>query len=134
MKVVFLKCKHCGKVIAVTNRQEVPTICCGELMEELKANTVDAAIEKHVPVVTQNDAIIRVKVASVEHPMTLEHHISFIAIETNLGVKINHIPVDRNADTAFLLAPGEIFVRAYEYCNLHGLWSSKEIIKRANDN
>ncbi|MCQ2461165.1 MAG: desulfoferrodoxin [Clostridia bacterium] len=124
MKVKFFRCKHCGKVIALKNAQDIPTVCCGDKMEELVANTVDAATEKHVPVFEQKEDLVYVAVGSAPHPMTPEHYIEFVALETNLGVKINYLPVTREAKTTFILETGESIERVFEYCNLHGLWST----------
>ena len=54
MKISFYKCKKCGKVVAMLKGSPCDTMCCGEAMTELTANTTDAAVEKHVPVVTVN--------------------------------------------------------------------------------
>ena len=92
------------------------------LKRELKANTTDAATEKHVPVASVKDREIDVKVGSVPHPMTEEHLIEWIAVETKQGVKVKYLePGDR---------PEEVFcnngdaVAVYAYCNLHGLWKA----------
>ena len=53
MKVKFFKCKHCGNVIVKFVDSGVPVVCCGEKMEELKANTVEASVEKHLPALTR---------------------------------------------------------------------------------
>ena len=83
MATKFYKCNHCGNVIEKHVDSKVPVVCCGEKMQELVANTVDASTEKHVPVVTKvDDCTIKVQVGSVEHPMLPEHHISFIYVET----------------------------------------------------
>ena len=98
----------------------VPVVYCGEKMEELVANTVDASAEKHVPVVTRLDEkTIKVEVGSVAHPMLPEHHISFIYVETKSG----GIRVDLNDQPEAVINVGdEQVVAVYEYCNLHGLW------------
>lgn len=91
-------------------------------MEELTVNTVDASLEKHVPVVTKlGDSQIKVEVGSVAHPMLPEHHISFIYIETENG-GMYAIPKDK-PEAIFTVGPDKP-VAAYEYCNLHGLWKS----------
>ena len=83
MATKFFKCRHCGNVIVKVVDANVPVVCCGEKMEELIPNTVDASGEKHVPVVTRlADDKIKVEVGSVAHPMLPEHHISFIYVET----------------------------------------------------
>ena len=91
MATKFFKCHHCGNVIVKVVDAKVPVVCCGEKMEELVANTVDASAEKHVPVVTKvDDCTIKVEVGSAPHPMTPEHHIALIYVETeNGGMKID---------------------------------------------
>ena len=83
MAVKFFKCNHCGNIVVKVVDHKVPVVCCGEKMTELEANTVDASAEKHVPVVTRiDDCRIKVEIGSVAHPMTPEHHIAFIYVET----------------------------------------------------
>lgn len=91
MATKFYKCNHCGNVVVKVVDSKVPVVCCGEKMQELVPNTVDASNEKHVPVVTRlDDCRIKVEVGSVAHPMTPEHHISFIYVETeNGGIQVN---------------------------------------------
>ena len=86
MAIKFFKCRHCGNVIEKVVDSGVAVVCCGEQMEELIPNTVDASGEKHVPVVERiDDCRIKVRVGSVEHPMLPEHHIVFIYVETERG-------------------------------------------------
>jgi superoxide reductase len=91
MAVKFFKCNHCGNVIMKVVDSKVPVVCCGEKMSELVANTEEASVEKHLPVVTKLDECsIKVQVGSVAHPMTPEHHIAFIYVETeNGGMRID---------------------------------------------
>ena len=94
----------------------------GSEMVELKANSTDAAGEKHVPVITVDGNKVHVVVGSVLHPMTEEHSIQFIALETKQGVQRKALlPTDQPV-ADFVLAEGDEVVAAYEYCNLHGLW------------
>ncbi len=125
MELKFYRCKHCGKIIAIVNDTKVPTICCGEAMEELIPGTTDAAVEKHVPVITKNGNIIEVKVGSVEHPMAPEHYIEWIALRTKQGNQRKILkPGDAPAAT-FALVDGDEVLEAFAYCNLHSLWSGK---------
>ena len=121
----FYRCKHCGKIIAIVNDVKVPTICCGEAMEEMIPGTSDGAVEKHVPVVEVNGNIAHVKVGEVEHPMMEAHYIMWIALETNLGNQRKVLKPGEKPEADFALLPGEKVVRAVEYCNLHGLFASK---------
>lgn len=119
------KCNHCGNIVEVVNDAQVVPVCCGEPMKELKANTTDAAQEKHVPEVTVEGNLVKVKVGSVEHPMTEEHHIAFIYLETENGVARKDLNHTGAPEAVFALAEGEKTVAAYEYCNLHGLWKKE---------
>lgn len=60
-----------------------------ENLKSLKANTTDAAVEKHLPVVTQEGNKITVAVSSVEHPMLPEHYIMGVYIETKNGGQLH---------------------------------------------
>ena len=86
MATKFYRCRHCGNVIIKLVDSKVPVVCCGEQMQELIPNTVDASNEKHVPVVTRLDNCkLKIEVGSTLHPMTPEHHICFIYLETKRG-------------------------------------------------
>lgn len=123
MVTKFYKCRHCGNVIEKVVDSGVQVVCCGENMQELIPNTVDASAEKHVPVVTDlGDGTMQVKVGSVEHPMLPEHHIVFIYVETERGgIRVNL----KDKPEAVVCTCTDKPVVVYEYCNLHGLWMSK---------
>lgn len=120
----FYICKHCGNLIGKVIDGGVTPVCCGEPMEELTANTVDAAKEKHVPVVTVEGNKVTVEVGSVAHPMLEEHHIAFIYLQTKEGGQRKSLAVGSEPKAVFALAEGDEAVAAYEYCNLHGLWKA----------
>lgn len=123
MKTKFYKCRHCGNIIQKIVDSKVPVVCCGEPMEELIPNTVDASTEKHVPVVTRLDeCTIKVSVGSIPHPMTEEHHISFIYVETESGgIRVNL----KDSPEAVICTCNSKPIAVYEYCNLHGLWKTE---------
>ena len=123
MATKFYKCAHCGNVIQKVVDSKVPLVCCGEKMQELIPGTVDASVEKHLPVVTVLDeTTIKVEVGSVAHPMLPEHHIAFIYVETENG----GIRVDLKDNPEAVISLGnERAVAVYEYCNLHGLWKTE---------
>ncbi len=120
----FLKCKRCGKIVEVINDGAPETVCCGEPMVELKANTTDAATEKHVPVIEIVGDKVSVSVGSVVHPMEAAHYIQWIAIETNRGVYRKNLNPGEEPKASFILSD-EKLIAAYEYCNLHGLWKAE---------
>lgn len=93
-------------------------------MKELIPSSTDAAVEKHVPVVKEEDGIIRVSVGSVEHPMTAEHFISHVVLETDAGIQIAELHPGDKPEAVFALVKGASIIAAYAYCNLHGLWKS----------
>ena len=123
MTTRFYKCETCGNVVVKLVDSKVPIVCCGQKMQELVPNTVDASNEKHVPVVTRlENNSIKVEVGSVAHPMTEEHHIAFIYVETDKG----GIKVDLHDKPEAVSALGDAKpIAVYEYCNLHGLWKTE---------
>ncbi|MBR1637763.1 MAG: desulfoferrodoxin [Treponema sp.] len=120
----FYKCKKCGKVVLMMKASACPTVCCGDDMVELKAGETDGAVEKHVPVYEVKDGKASVCVGSVAHPMLEEHHIAFIALETNKGEQIKYLKAGEEPKAEFALLDGESVTAVYEYCNLHGLWKA----------
>lgn len=128
MAAKFLYCKHCKNLLGVVNGSGVMPVCCGEPMTELKANTVEASQEKHLPVVTiESDGEgmrIHVAVGSVAHPMTDAHWIQWIFVETDKGGHRRALNPTDKPEASFVLPEGETPVAVYEYCNLHGLWKT----------
>lgn len=123
MEIKFYRCNHCGNVIVKLVDSKVPVVCCGEKMQELKVNTVDASLEKHVPVVTLlDDSQIKVEVGSTPHPMLPEHHIAFVFVETENGG--SHVTLKDKPEAVFSVGADKP-VAVYEYCNLHGLWKTE---------
>ena len=118
----FYQCEHCKNIIVYAYSKGVPVVCCGEKMKELVPGTVDAAKEKHIPEVAIEGNLVNVKVGSVTHPMTEEHHIAFIVLETNKGFQKVDLAHDGKPEAVFALADDEKAISVYEYCNLHGLW------------
>ena len=94
----------------------------GKPMQFLKANTTDAAQEKHVPQVTIDGKKVSVKVGSVAHPMTEAHLIQWIYLQTKKGGQYVHLTASDKPEAEFIVADGDEPIAAYEYCNLHGLW------------
>ncbi len=117
----FYVCETCGNLVQVINASGVPMMCCGKKMTELIPGTVDASREKHVPVATVSDEIVEVAVGSVEHPMTDEHLIQWIYLETCCGGQIKYLGAN-DAPAAKFVLNGQKPVAVYAYCNLHGLW------------
>ena len=122
--MTFYKCAHCGNIIAHVHDSGVRVVCCGEEMKPLVPNTSDGAGEKHVPVITQEGNIVTVSVGSVAHPMLEAHFIQWIILETTAGRQRKELKPGEKPVAVFSLTDGDEVVAAYEYCNLHGLWSA----------
>ena len=117
----FYICEHCGNIIGMIHNSGVPMMCCGQKMTKLEAGVVEASHEKHIPVVTVEGNTVRVNVGSVTHPMTEEHHIAWVYLQTNRGGQRKCLDVTGAPEVTFALAD-ETPVAVYAYCNLHGLW------------
>ncbi len=124
MKEKFYICEHCGNLIGMIHNSGVSVVCCGEKMKALVPNTTDAAGEKHLPVVTLEDGAIHVCVGSVSHPMTAEHSIEWIYVETESGGHRKALRPDEAPEATFCLDDDKP-VAVYAYCNLHGLWMTE---------
>lgn len=120
----FFICEHCGNMVGLIDNKGVPLVCCGEKMKELVANTTDAATEKHIPVVVSSNHGITVSIGTIEHPMTDDHSIAFIYVETEKGGQRKNLNVlDKPiANFAFI---DDKPIAVYSYCNLHGLWKTE---------
>ena len=118
----FYVCEHCGNKVTFVDNKGVPVVCCGQKMEELVPNTTDAAVEKHVPVVALDGNVVSVTVGSVVHPMTEEHLIERIIVETTQGYYVKNLEYTDTPTATYSLNQNEELVAVYEYCNLHGLW------------
>ena len=120
----FYICEHCGNIIGVIHNAGVPMMCCGQKMTKLEAGVVEASHEKHIPVVTVEGNTVRVNVGSVTHPMSEEHHIAWVYLQTNRGGQRKCLDVTGAPEVTFALAD-ETPVAVYAYCNLHGLWKTE---------
>lgn len=121
----FFKCEMCGKVIEMLTEPTCPTMCCAKEMVRLVPNHSDGAKEKHLPVVKVDGNKVHVEVGSVLHPMTIEHSIEWIILQTNKGTYRKDLTPSSKPIADFILPEGEHVVRVYDYCNLHGLWETE---------
>lgn len=115
----FFICEHCGNIVGMIHSAGVPLMCCGQKMTKLEAGVKEASKEKHIPVVTVNNNLVTVTVGEVIHPMTEEHSILWVYLQTDKGGQRKCLNGD--ATVTFALTD-EKPVAAYAYCNLHGLW------------
>lgn len=127
MKVKFYRCPVCGNIITKMHDGGIIPVCCGKEMQELKANVTDGKQEYHVPVVEKtDDCHLQVKIGKEPHPMSKEHHIGWIFLETcdkdgHHGGRFVWLENDDKPEHTFCVCPTKV-VNVYEYCNLHGLW------------
>lgn len=124
MKLNFLTCAHCGNVISMIQDAGVPVTCCGEPMRELRPGVTEAAGEKHVPAYEVEGNRVSVCVGSVEHPMTAEHSIRWVALQTRQGAQYKTLNPGRSPSVSFALCDADEVEAVYAYCNLHGLWKA----------
>jgi len=144
----FFKCQHCGNIVSHLQNAGAGVFCCGEMMQEIKPNTTDAAKEKHVPSVIREEAglsqlsgdvvqkrtifdtnteyevnILTVSVGSVPHPMTEEHHIAWIVAADGARTQRVALTSTQAPSADFFVSDDPVTV--YAYCNLHGLWEAQ---------
>jgi len=124
MEQKFYICEHCGKIVALVKESGVPVMCCGQKMKELIPGTTDAAVEKHVPVYTVENNIVKVKVGEIAHPILEEHFIEWISIQTKQGNQRKALHPGEQPEICFALCEGDAVEAVYAYCNLHGLWKA----------
>lgn len=124
MKIQFYFCKHCGNVIAMIKDKGVPIKCCGENMQEIIPGASDGAEEKHVPVYNVTGETVTVSVGSAEHPMTDEHYIEWVCIETEDGFQLKNLTPGVSPHISFSISKGDKVKAVYAFCNLHSLWKA----------
>lgn len=117
------RCEVCGNIIGVLHGSKGELVCCGEPMTLVEANTVDAAVEKHVPVMEKADGGVRVKVGSVPHPMQDEHYIEWIQVRNDGMSCLKFLDPGDEPEALFPIESEEL--AACEYCNIHGLWKKE---------
>ena len=114
------KCELCGNIVEVLHGGGGELVCCGESMNLLTENTVDAAKEKHVPVVEKIDGGVKVKVGDVAHPMEEKHWIEWIEVQAGSSCFFKFLNPGDAPEAEFKTDATDVTARAY--CNLHGLW------------
>ena len=116
------KCELCGNIVEVLFGSDGQLVCCGQPMTLLVENTVDAAKEKHVPVIEKIDGGVKVKVGEVAHPMEEKHFIQWIEIIADGKIYRQFLNPGDAPEATFNVVADQIAAR--EYCNLHGLWKA----------
>ena len=121
-RLQIFKCEVCGQIIEVIHEGAGQLVCCNQPMKEMIENTVDAAKEKHVPVIEKTDNGITVKVGSVAHPMEEKHYIEWIEIIIDGKAYRQFLSPGESPEAFFPVTGTDITAR--EYCNIHGLWKN----------
>lgn len=117
------RCAICGNIVEVMHPAGGTLSCCGQPMVLLTENTVDAALEKHVPVIEAIENGFKVSVGRVAHPMMPQHFIEWIELITEDGVMRKYLQPGETPEAVFFTKSKNVTAR--EYCNLHGLWKAE---------
>ena len=120
----FYVCPHCGNIVEMVKDVGVKPFCCGQKMDLLEPNTVEASGEKHIPEVKVDGNVVEVNVGSVDHPMVDVHWIEWVQLVTDQGSSRKWLNPGQAPHVKFLL-DGEKPLAVYAYCNLHGLWKTE---------
>lgn len=116
------KCEVCGNIVEVMNGGAGELVCCGEPMVLQNENTVDAAKEKHVPVIEKIEGGYKVSVGSVPHPMEEKHYIQWIELVAGDKAYVQFLKPGQTPEAVFMVDAASVTAR--EYCNLHGHWKA----------
>ena len=114
------KCEVCGNMVEMVHEGIGELVCCGQPMKLMTENTVDAAREKHIPVVEKVDGGFKVKVGSVSHPMEEKHYIEWIELIADGRAYRQFLSPGDAPEATFSIEADQTYARAY--CNIHGLW------------
>ena len=113
------RCNVCSNIVMVMHGGAGELVCCGELMEKLEEKTQEEMFEKHLPVIKENGEKY-IQVGETRHPMTQEHHIQWIEVQTDNQKMIKFLDIE--SEPVFMIKSNEKILSAREYCNIHGLW------------
>lgn len=128
MKLKIYYCKSCGNLLVKLVDSGVEPYCCGREMINLTPNTTEASGEKHLPVVSfPEKGVVKVEVGSVPHPMGEKHYIQMILLETECGFQVRWLKPEEEPSALFRIGE-EKPVAVYEFCNIHGLWKTENIL------
>jgi superoxide reductase len=121
-KLQIYKCEVCGNIVEMLHEGVGELVCCNQPMKLYQENTVDAAKEKHVPVVEKTASGFKVKVGSVPHPMEEKHYIEWIEVIADGKAYRQFLKPGQKPEAVFPMEAGKVSAR--EYCNVHGLWKA----------
>jgi len=122
-KMQVYKCEVCGNIVEVLHEGVGTLVCCNQPMKLIVENTVDAAKEKHVPVIEKTAGGIKVSVGSVAHPMEAKHYIEWIELIADGRIYRQYLKPGDAPEAVFPVTAEKVFAR--EYCNIHGLWKGE---------
>jgi superoxide reductase len=121
-KLEIYKCDVCGNIVEVLHGGQGTLVCCGQDMTLQVENTVDAAKEKHVPVIQKVDGGYKVLIGTVPHPMEEKHYIEWIELIADGTAYRQFLNPGDTPEAVFKVDAAQVSAR--EYCNLHGLWKA----------
>ncbi|MBU4234031.1 MAG: desulfoferrodoxin [Proteobacteria bacterium] len=121
-KLQIYKCEVCGNIVEMLHAGAGQLVCCGQPMKLFLENTMDAAKEKHVPVIEKTATGFKVKVGSVAHPMEAAHYIEWIEVMADGQAYRKFLNPGEAPEATFEIKAEKVTAR--EYCNLHGLWKA----------
>ncbi len=117
------KCNVCGNIVEIMHGGPGELVCCGQPMQLIQPGTVDAAREKHVPVIEKTEHGYKVSVGSVAHPMEEKHYIEWIELVADGISYTAFLQPGQAPEAEFCIQASRI--TAKEYCNIHGLWQAE---------
>ena len=121
----FYICERCGNLVELVACGGGQLVCCGQKMTHLDAGAVEASREKHIPVISVEGNLVKVDIGAVAHPMSAEHSILWVYLQTSKGAQRKCLEVGTQPTVTFALTEDEEALAAYAYCNLHGLWMAE---------
>jgi superoxide reductase len=117
------KCSVCGNIVEILHSGAGELVCCGQSMKMMNEKTKDEGAEKHVPVIENNNGLIRIKLGEIPHPMEVGHYIEWIEIIANGKTYKKYLTEGDDPEFTFVIDAENVIARAY--CNVHGLWKSQ---------
>lgn len=117
----FYYCEICGNIIGKIHDSGVPVVCCGQDMTRFDVHTEDGPYDKHKPIIKLSGNMVNVKIGSTEHPMSQEHHITWIYLLTEKGGQRKNLKIADKPDINFSVVDDKP-IGVFSHCNIHGLW------------
>lgn len=112
----FYVCPVCGNVIQAAG--EAVVSCCGITLPPLEPEAADP--EHGIRTEIAEDEYY----VSVDHPMTREHYISFLAAVSDHRIQLVKLYPEGEAEARFRI---DRVQKIYAYCNRHGLFQAKPV-------